>query len=393
MAETAPERRVFISYSRADRDFADRIENSLAAHRMTTWIDRKRLAGGGAWVEDIRQAIETSDALVVIISPRALASEIVRREYQYALSLKKLVVPILYKRVAALPPDLADIQWSDCTREGGLYHLLYTLYSAGLIQSQMRSGELSPVLVLALSLHNATPPEWQAASVIAESYLRLLIRYSAWALVSLILCVILAITGLGAGGTTILTPLLQWIVQLWPAVSAHPALAHDLVAFVAQELALIALMTAMICGAISYECWNLYTGAHLGEQLVITPGGVFQRTLHLSGAWLPGLSTSRMRYCFFSNTRRLDRPHRWLGGEEIIIQPAVELDARGKRKKLIVSSRYASPAATAVQVMSHFWRYAQRQETEAQPKVDATLHMVQRGARLKAAVPAPPSQG
>jgi WD40 repeat protein len=50
---------------------------------------------GTTFLQEIREAIADADRLVVVIGPAALASEYVRAEWQYALSLSKPVTPLL----------------------------------------------------------------------------------------------------------------------------------------------------------------------------------------------------------------------------------------------------------------------------------------------------------
>jgi hypothetical protein len=382
---------VFISYSRANHDFADRIERALAAQGLKTWIDRKRLTGGGDWSEGLRAAIESCDALVVIISPRALTSEIVRHEYQYALSLNKLVVPILYKRVAAMPPELTRIQWSDCTREIGIYHVLYTLYKAGLIRPKLQSGKLNPPLMFALALHGAAPPDWRVLEVSPSKYMSLLIRYAVCSLLSVALCVVMAIAALSASKPTIVTPIVRNVVSLWPVAHAHPYQAMMTASIIASQLALFAGGSSVILAMIAYTCWNFYTGRFLGEILINAPECAVQRVIHLSHVVFPGPISSQ-RYCYFSWVDRLDRSSRWGGAQRIIARPRVQFDSRREMVELLISSRYSTPAATAANIMGRFWEYARMRQSEAAPIVDSALTMVKRGASLRVATPATPDQ-
>jgi hypothetical protein len=88
---------IFISYSRSDgRGFAEKFERRLEEEAgIHAWRDLKSIVGG----EDIRpqvlRAIEQVKHLVVILSPRALASDWVKREWTHAREKGKKVSPVL----------------------------------------------------------------------------------------------------------------------------------------------------------------------------------------------------------------------------------------------------------------------------------------------------------
>src|SRR6185312_11417097 len=99
---------IFISYSRADSNFIDRLEADLRARSFGTWVDRQRLEGGQQWKIEIEQAIDRCDLILVILSPEAEYSPWVRIEYVRALDQGKLIIPLLY-RECHIPEKLAYI--------------------------------------------------------------------------------------------------------------------------------------------------------------------------------------------------------------------------------------------------------------------------------------------
>ena len=52
---------IFISYSRKDLDFAQKIVDALAANDLDTWIDWKSIPKGEDWWDHIQQGIEEAD--------------------------------------------------------------------------------------------------------------------------------------------------------------------------------------------------------------------------------------------------------------------------------------------------------------------------------------------
>src|SRR5712691_13255152 len=88
---------IFISYSRTDSEFVDRLEADLQARNFRTWVDRHKLEGGQIWLDEIEKSIEQCQVLLVVLSPASVTSQYVRMEYRYARSLDRLVIPLLYR--------------------------------------------------------------------------------------------------------------------------------------------------------------------------------------------------------------------------------------------------------------------------------------------------------
>jgi len=119
---------IFISYSQADSSFVDRLEADLVKQGFETWIDRHGLVGGQRWRRELQDAVERAQVMLLVLSPDAVASKNVQIEYNYALDLGKLVVPVYYRQ-CDVPMELRAIQWIDFRRsyEVGLEALLHSL--------------------------------------------------------------------------------------------------------------------------------------------------------------------------------------------------------------------------------------------------------------------------
>lgn len=87
---------VFISYSRKDLTFIERLAADLKDSGFEVWYDLSNLEGGSRWNRVIEQAIEDSQYVVVVLSPDSIASEWVDDEVGYAKRLKKKIVPLYY---------------------------------------------------------------------------------------------------------------------------------------------------------------------------------------------------------------------------------------------------------------------------------------------------------
>ncbi len=76
---------IFISYSRRDLDFVDRLRADLSAKNVPYWIDKEGLTPGTRnWEKALRRAIENSYAVVWVVSPDSLESDYVQDEIALA---------------------------------------------------------------------------------------------------------------------------------------------------------------------------------------------------------------------------------------------------------------------------------------------------------------------
>src|SRR5512147_1511163 len=87
--------KVFISYSRKDIDFVRKLARDLEKAGYDVWWDFTDLRGGDDWPRAIPAAIESSESVIIVISPNSTASEWVEKEYTQALSLRKKIIPVM----------------------------------------------------------------------------------------------------------------------------------------------------------------------------------------------------------------------------------------------------------------------------------------------------------
>ena len=112
--------RVFISYARADDEpFVKRLYQDLIEHDVDVWWDREAMESRGrTFLQEIRDAIEESDRVIAVIGPKAVESEYVRYEWEYALLFSNAVVPILREGCYDLiPAGLAKLHCEDFRAE------------------------------------------------------------------------------------------------------------------------------------------------------------------------------------------------------------------------------------------------------------------------------------
>src|SRR3982751_5796671 len=92
-----PGTRVFISYSRKDgQEFAAELRRDLGARGFSLWQDIVALRGGQDWWSQIEDALKsrTVEHFVLVVTPAALESAIVRQEIRLARREGKEVSPV-----------------------------------------------------------------------------------------------------------------------------------------------------------------------------------------------------------------------------------------------------------------------------------------------------------
>src|SRR3989440_2453027 len=87
--------RVFISYARSDGEqFAAQLRQGLEAAHIPFWQDRIGLEGGRDWWLQITKALDVVEFMVLVMTPAAMQSETVRKEWKYARQEGVCVYPV-----------------------------------------------------------------------------------------------------------------------------------------------------------------------------------------------------------------------------------------------------------------------------------------------------------
>jgi WD40 repeat protein len=106
---------VFISYSRADSDFARKLNDGLQRQGKRTWFDQESIASGTDFQQEIHRGIEASDHFLFILSPRSVNSPYCADEVEYAAKLNKRIITVRFRAVDAadVHRELAKVHWVD----------------------------------------------------------------------------------------------------------------------------------------------------------------------------------------------------------------------------------------------------------------------------------------
>lgn len=108
-----PQASAFISYAREDVEVIRRLHVALESRGREAWVDWADIYPSADWWEEIRRAIQASDAMVFAISPDSIASRVCLREVQDAAAAGKRLIPVVVRRVpsADVPEPLRRHNW------------------------------------------------------------------------------------------------------------------------------------------------------------------------------------------------------------------------------------------------------------------------------------------
>jgi WD40 repeat protein len=103
--------KVFVSYSRRNKTFAERIARDLNDAGLEVWVDFRQIHAGELWQEEIYRGIERSDIVVVCLSPDAVVSEWVQREVNAAHEQGKFIIPVMAVDSLQLLQETESMSW------------------------------------------------------------------------------------------------------------------------------------------------------------------------------------------------------------------------------------------------------------------------------------------
>src|SRR5215467_12745496 len=110
----ASKARVFISYSRKDIAFADRLDAALKTRGFEPLIDRTDIYAFEEWWKRVEALIGQADTVVFVLSPDAVRpNSVALKEIGFAASLSKRLAPIVFRPVEdkSVPEELAKLNF------------------------------------------------------------------------------------------------------------------------------------------------------------------------------------------------------------------------------------------------------------------------------------------
>lgn len=103
--------KVFLSYSRKNKKFVERLARDLSDAGLEVWVDFRQIHAGEFWQEEIYRGIERADIVVLCLSPDSVVSEWVQREVNTARDQGKAVIPVMVTDAYATLEKTDVMRW------------------------------------------------------------------------------------------------------------------------------------------------------------------------------------------------------------------------------------------------------------------------------------------
>ena len=148
---------VFISYSRANRDFVVQLHDALKKAGSETWVDWEDIPKSAEFMTEIQQGIIATDAFIFVISHASATSRICGLEINFAAGNNKRIIPIVCEEVERerLPKPIGDRNWIFARAEDDF---------AAALQELIRTIEVDLEWVRSHSRLLNRAHEWKAAA-------------------------------------------------------------------------------------------------------------------------------------------------------------------------------------------------------------------------------------
>ncbi|HUY35541.1 MAG TPA: toll/interleukin-1 receptor domain-containing protein [Pirellulales bacterium] len=102
---------VFLSHARKDGTLARQLADCLSRAGFTIWIADDEIVPGENWAKKIGKALDAAEWMVILLTPRALESDSVRQDIEFALASRKLEGRVFTVFVGPTLQAGKDIPW------------------------------------------------------------------------------------------------------------------------------------------------------------------------------------------------------------------------------------------------------------------------------------------
>lgn len=101
--------KVFISYAHEDANIAESIARIIGEMDIDTFMDVKKISWGNVVLSKVRQALEESQYILVLVSESSLSSQWVPFEVGYAAALRKKILPYVLDKKLSVPAYINEL--------------------------------------------------------------------------------------------------------------------------------------------------------------------------------------------------------------------------------------------------------------------------------------------
>jgi WD40 repeat protein len=104
---------VFISYSRKDKAFVQKLYAALAEDDRQVWVDWQDIPLTADWRQEIYDGIDAAHTFMMVLSPDSASSTVCGEELERAIANHKRLIPLVCRDVASsqVHPALAKLNW------------------------------------------------------------------------------------------------------------------------------------------------------------------------------------------------------------------------------------------------------------------------------------------
>ena len=139
---------VFISHAHKDKSIAEAILKKLESAHLKCWSPSRDISVGEDWAQTIRNAIESSRVVVLLLSGNTNAARHIEREIAHAFYMRRPIIP--FRLADSLPRReilfyLGNIPWSNALNPPAEEDLeALTARIKGLMPGSIGAGEVAP---------------------------------------------------------------------------------------------------------------------------------------------------------------------------------------------------------------------------------------------------------
>lgn len=98
--------KIFLSYAASDRQVAGRLAEGLRCEGLEVWAAEKEVLPGDNYGLQIGRALESAEAMAVLVSPESMQSASVQSEINYALGASNFagrLIPVIVRPTRSMP--------------------------------------------------------------------------------------------------------------------------------------------------------------------------------------------------------------------------------------------------------------------------------------------------
>lgn len=124
--------RIFVSYSRKNKDFCRQLTNELQQREIDFWVDWGDIEPTVDWSKAIQDGIESADTFLAIVTPDWITSPICQDELNIAVRNGKRLIPVVPCEIPwnSVPADLAKLNFIFFTESFDFNEQLNKLFTA-----------------------------------------------------------------------------------------------------------------------------------------------------------------------------------------------------------------------------------------------------------------------